>query len=132
MSESAWKGYGNGFDTRFRDTMELIDPDLPTVMERILSSDAITVSEALHTVTMDNPLNLQPSERDRYRLMLGRLMLDMYIDAGFDPYDQCTLEMVRMPGKTKCCNPYSDNMYRHLIEKTVIEREDGKFRFVFG
>ncbi|GEM_PF-6502399 len=132
MSESAWKGYGNGFDTRFRDTMELIDPDLPTVMETILSSDAITVSEALHTVTMDNPLNLQPSERDRYRLMLGRLMLDMYIDAGFDPYDQCTLEMVRMPGKTKCCNPYSDNMYRHLIEKTVIEREDGKFRFVFG
>ena len=132
MSESAWKGYGNGFDTRFRDTMELIDPDLPIVMGRILSSDAITVSEALHTVTMDNPLNLQPSERDRYRLMLGRLMLDMYIDAGFDPYDQCTLEMVRMPGKTKCCNPYSDNMYRHLIEKTVIEREDGKFRFVFG
>lgn len=132
MSESAWKGYGNGFDTRFRDTMELIDLDLPTVMETILSSDAITVSEALHTVTMDNPLNLQPSERDRYRLMLGRLMLDMYIDAGFDPYDQCTLEMVRMPGKTKCCNPYSDNMYRHLIEKTVIEREDGKFRFVFG
>lgn len=132
MSESAWKGYGNGFDTRFRDTMELIDPDLPTVMGTILSSDAITVSEALHTVTMDNPLNLQPSERDRYRLMLGRLMLDMYIDAGFDPYDQCTLEMVRMPGKTKCCNPYSDNMYRHLIEKTVIEREDGKFRFVFG
>ena len=132
MSESAWKGYGNGFDTRFRDTMELIDPDLPIVMERILSSDAVTVSEALHTVTMDNPLNLQPSERDRYRLMLGRLMLDMYIDAGFDPYDQCTLEMVRMPGKTKCCNPYSDNMYRHLIEKTVIEREDGKFRFVFG
>lgn len=132
MSESAWKGYGNGFDTRFRDTMELIDPDLPTVMETILSSDAITVSEALHTVTMDNPLNLQPSERDRYRLMLGRLMLDMYIDAGFDPYNQCTLEMVRMPGKTKCCNPYSDNMYRHLIEKTVIEREDGKFRFVFG
>ncbi|MGN0138253.1 MAG: hypothetical protein ACI381_06590 [Candidatus Methanomethylophilaceae archaeon] len=132
MSESAWKGYGNGFDTRFNDTMELIDPDLPTVMETILSSDAITVSEALHTVTMDNPLNLQPSERDRYRLMLGRLMLDMYIDAGFDPYDQCTLEMVRMPGKTKCCNPYSDNMYRHLIEKTVIEREDGKFRFVFG
>ena len=132
MSESAWKGYGNGFDTRFRDTMELIDPDLPTVMETILSSDAITVSEALHTVTMDNPLNLQPSERDRYRLMLGRLMLDMYIDAGFDPYDQCTLEMVRMPGKTKCCNPYSDNMYRHLIEKTVIEREDGKFHFVFG
>lgn len=132
MSESAWKGYGNGFDTRFRDTMELIDPDLPTVMETILSSDAITVSEALHTVTMDNPLNLQPSERDRYRLMLGRLMLDMYIDAGFDPYDQCTLEMVRMPGKTKCCNPYSDNMYRHLIETTVIEREDGKFRFVFG
>ena len=132
MSESAWKGYGNGFDSMFRDTMELIDPDLPIVMERILSSDAITVSEALHTVTMDNPLNLQPSERDRYRLMLGRLMLDMYIDAGFDPYDQCTLEMVRMPGKTKCCNPYSDNMYRHLIEKTVIEREDGKFRFVFG
>ena len=132
MSESAWKGYGNGFDARFRDTMELIDPDLPTVMETILSSDAITVSEALHTVTMDNPLNLQPSERDRYRLMLGRLMLDMYIDAGFDPYDQCTLEMVRMPGKTKCCNPYSDNMYRHLVEKTVIEREDGKFRFVFG
>ena len=132
MSESAWKGYGNGFDTRFRDTMELIDPDLPTVMETILSSDAITVSEALHTVTMDNPLNLQPSERDRYRLMLGRLMLDMYIDAGFDPYDRCTLEMVRMPGKTKCCNPYSDNMYRHLVEKTVIEREDGKFRFVFG
>ena len=132
MSESAWKGYGNGFDSMFRDTMELIDPDLPTVMETILSSDAITVSEALHTVTMDNPLNLQPSERDRYRLMLGRLMLDMYIDAGFDPYDQCTLEMVRMPGKTKCCNPYSDNMYRHLIEKTVIEREDGKFRFVFG
>ena len=132
MSESAWKGYGNGFDTRFRDTMELIDPDLPIVMGRILSSDAITVSEALHTVTMDNPLNLQPSERDRYRLMLGRLMLDMYIDAGFDPYDQCTLEMVRMPGKTKCCNPYSDNMYRHLIETTVIEREDGKFRFVFG
>ena len=116
----------------FRDTMELIDPDLPIVMERILSSDAVTVSEALHTVTMDNPLNLQPSERDRYRLMLGRLMLDMYIDAGFDPYDQCTLEMVRMPGKTKCCNPYSDNMYRHLIETTVIEREDGKFRFVFG
>ena len=132
MSESAWKGYGNGFDTRFRDTMELIDPDLPIVMERILSSDAITVSEALHTVTMDNPLNLQPSERDRYRLMLGRLMLDMYIDAGFDPYDQCTLEMVRMPGKTKCCNPYSDNMYRHLVETTVIEKEDGKFRFVFG
>ena len=132
MSESAWKGYGNGFDSMFRDTMELIDPDLPIVMERILSSDAITVSEALHTVTMDNPLNLQPSERDRYRLMLGRLMLDMYIDAGFDPYDQCTLEMVRMPGKTKCCNPYSDNMYRHLVEKTVIEREDGKFRFVFG
>ena len=132
MSESAWKGYGNGFDSMFRDTMELIDPDLPIVMERILSSDAVTVSEALHTVTMDNPLNLQPSERDRYRLMLGRLMLDMYIDAGFDPYDQCTLEMVRMPGKTKCCNPYSDNMYRHLIEKTVIEREDGKFRFVFG
>ena len=132
MSESAWKGYGNGFDTRFRDTMELIDPDLPTVMETILSSDAITVSEALHTVTMDNPLNLQPSERDRYRLMLGRLMLDMYIDAGFDPYDQCTLEMVRMPGKTKCCNPYSDNMYRHLVETTVIEKEDGKFRFVFG
>ncbi len=132
MSESAWKGYGNGFDSMFRDTMELIDPDLPIVMERILSSDAITVSEALHTVTMDNPLNLQPSERDRYRLMLGRLMLDMYIDAGFDPYDQCTLEMVRMPGKTKCCNPYSDNMYRHLIETTVIEREDGKFRFVFG
>ncbi len=132
MSESAWKGYGNGFDSMFRDTMELIDPDLPIVMGRILSSDAITVSEALHTVTMDNPLNLQPSERDRYRLMLGRLMLDMYIDAGFDPYDQCTLEMVRMPGKTKCCNPYSDNMYRHLIEKTVIEREDGKFRFVFG
>ena len=132
MSESAWKGYGNGFDSMFRDTMELIDPDLPTVMETILSSDTITVSEALHTVTMDNPLNLQPSERDRYRLMLGRLMLDMYIDAGFDPYDQCTLEMVRMPGKTKCCNPYSDNMYRHLIEKTVIEREDGKFRFVFG
>ena len=132
MSESAWKGYGNGFDSMFRDTMELIDPDLPIVMERILSSDAVTVSEALHTVTMDNPLNLQPSERDRYRLMLGRLMLDMYIDAGFDPYDQCTLEMVRMPGKTKCCNPYSDNMYRHLVEKTVIEREDGKFRFVFG
>ena len=132
MSESAWKGYGNGFDSMFRDTMELIDPDLPTVMETILSSDAITVSEALHTVTMDNPLNLQPSERDRYRLMLGRLMLDMYIDAGFDPYDQCTLEMVRMPGKTKCCNPYSDNMYRHLVETTVIEREDGKFRFVFG
>ena len=132
MSESAWKGYGNGFDSMFRDTMELIDPDLPIVMGRILSSDAITVSEALHTVTMDNPLNLQPSERDRYRLMLGRLMLDMYIDAGFDPYDQCTLEMVRMPGKTKCCNPYSDNMYRHLVETTVIEREDGKFRFVFG
>ena len=132
MSESAWKGYGNGFDSMFRDTMELIDPDLPIVMERILSSDAITVSEALHTVTMDNPLNLQPSERDRYRLMLGRLMLDMYIDAGFDPYDQCTLEMVRMPGKTKCCNPYSDNMYRHLVETTVIEKEDGKFRFVFG
>ena len=132
MSESAWKGYGNGFDSMFRDTMELIDPDLPTVMETILSSDAITVSEALHTVTMDNPLNLQPSERDRYRLMLGRLMLDMYIDAGFDPYDRCTLEMVRMPGKTKCCNPYSDNMYRHLVETTVIEKEDGKFRFVFG
>lgn len=132
MSESAWKGYGNGFDSMFRDTMELIDSDLPIVMGRILSSDAITVSEALHTVTMDNPLNLQPSERDRYRLMLGRLMLDMYIDAGFDPYDQCTLEMVRMPGKTKCCNPYSDNMYRHLVETTVIEKEDGKFRFVFG
>lgn len=132
MSESAWKGYGNGFDTRFRDTMELIDPDLPTVMETILSSDAITVSEALHTVTMDNPLNLQPSERDRYRLMLGRLMLDMYIDAGFDPYDQCTLEMVRMPGKTKCCNPYSDNMYRHLIGTTSIEKSDGRFRLIFG
>ena len=132
MSESAWKGYGNGFDTRFRDTMELIDPDLPTVMETILSSDAITVSEALHTVTMDNPLNLQPSERDRYRLMLGRLMLDMYIDAGFDPYDQCTLEMVRMPGKTKCCNPYSDNMYRHLIGTTSIEKSNGRFRLLFG
>ena len=132
MSESAWKGYGNGFDTRFRDTMELIDPDLPTVMETILSSDAITVSEALHTVTMDNPLNLQPSERDRYRLMLGRLLLDMYIEAGFDPYDQCTLEMVRMPGRTKCCNPYSDNMYRHLIGTTSIEKSDGRFRLIFG
>lgn len=132
MSESAWKGYDRGFDEGFNDTMELIDPDLPKVLGCILDSDTDNVEDGLHHITVSNPLDLQPSERDRYRLMLGRLLLDMYIEAGFDPYDQCTLEMVRMPGKTKCCNPYSDNMYRHLIGTTSIEKRDGRFRLIFG
>ncbi len=131
MEDGDWRGYADGFDGELTGTMELIDPDLPMVMGIILSSDHITVSDALHMVTNDNPLGLRPSDRDRYRLMLGRLLLDMYIAAGYDPYDQCTLEMVRMPGRTKCCNPYSDNMYRHLLGTTRIERRDGMFRFIF-
>ncbi len=131
MGDGDWIVYADGFDGDLTDTMELIDPDLPKVLEAILSSDRITVSDALHMVVNDNPLGLRPSDRDRYRLMVGRLLLDMYIAAGFDPYDQCTLEMVRMPGRTKCCNPYSDNMYRHLIDTTRIERGDGMFRLIF-
>lgn len=131
MGDGDWIVYADGFDGDLTDTMELIDPDLPKVLEAILSSDRIIVSDALHMVVNDNPLGLRPSDRDRYRLMVGRLLLDMYIAAGFDPYDQCTLEMVRMPGRTKCCNPYSDNMYRHLIDTTRIERGDGMFRLIF-
>lgn len=127
MTASPWNGTES-----LKDTMELIDPCLPEVMMHIISkTTGGKVSEIVHTVSNDNPLGLRPSEKDRYNLMIGRLLLDLYIGTGFDPTDENTLEMVRMPGKTKCCNPYSDNMYRHLVDTTIMEIEGDRFRFIF-
>ena len=130
MTDSGWIDID---DREFGDTLLLIDPELPDIVRMMISEDGVSnVSEVLHRISNVNPLGLGPSEKDRYRLMVGRMLLDIYIRTGFDPTDQETLEMVRMPGRTKCCNPYSDNMYRHLIDTTVIESSTGRFRLIFG
>ena len=129
MTDSGWMDID---DMEFTDALLLIDPELPDIMRMMISEEGVSdVSDVLHRISNINPLGLGPSEKDRYRLMVGRMLLDIYIRTGFDPTDPETLEMVRMPGRTKCCNPYSDNMYRHLIDTTVIESSTGRFRLTF-
>lgn len=80
--------------------------------------DDCLVSDLVTQLMYENPLDCHPSEKDCYSHAVDRFLLDCYMKAGASEGTDYLWETIRRPGKTKCCNPYSDNMYRHLSNST--------------
>lgn len=118
--------------------LSTIDPGLCRILSGMVahsaSSSVRAVDELIRMVEMDNPLDLHPSDRPSYRLTVGRFLLDEYISAGTCSNEGMVMDIVRRPGPTKCCNPYSDNMYRYLVSAASLELdvENDRFRVVFS
>ena len=115
-------GWGDDYSAELSD----IDPELPAVVrfmaEQCMGRTRVSelVSQVIHVNPMDHPL----SEKDEYRHMIDRFLLDAYMRAGASNGTDCLWETIRRPGKTRCCSPYSGNMYEHLSETTEMSIEE--------
>lgn len=111
--------------------LEDIDPSLPAIInglaEYCIENGKTKMSDLISMIIHENPLGLAPSEKNDYEHIIDRFLLDAYMKAGAAEGTDCLWETIRKPGKTRCCSPYSDNMYRHLSDTTemsVIASDD--------
>lgn len=115
-----------GWDDGFSAELSEIDPGLPAVVGYMAEQcvGRTKVSELISQTVHGNPLDYPPSEKNDYEHMIDRFLLDAYMKAGASNGTDCLWETIRKPGKTKCCSPYSGNMYRHLSETTDMSVEE--------
>lgn len=119
----------DSWDGEYSNELSDIDPGLPVMIRTIAGycqdeGDSL-ISDLVTRLMYENPLDLSPSEKDCYSHAVDRFVLDAYMKAGVSEGTDCLWETIRRPGKTKCCNPYSDNMYRHLSSSTTMSVEEG-------
>lgn len=116
------------WDGGFHEELSDIDRGLPTMIQVMAGfcqeNGEMLVADLVTELMYDNPLDYPPSEKDAYGHAVDRFLLDAYMKAGASEGTDCLWEAIRRPGKTRCCSPYSDNMYRHLANTTRMSIEE--------